>query len=334
MGQILTEYLEKQWAPVIEANPDLNIEIPDRDSSGTADAVRQVWDYIDTDNIIVSMADIITNLPMTKFMDYHIEKKADATISMKPIDEFATKYGNTILDDTGKILLFMEKPSAQEIYLSTLARYGGRDILPIINTGIYCFNKNTAYQSIMETNFMDFGKDIFPYLLENKYNLFGFVENYYWMDVGNPKTYLWANWDILREYGWPILPAGKDTLDNKIWMKSDLEIPKTVEIKPRVCIGKDVKFGKDIKIFSLSSIGDGVSIGDNTIIKRSVIWENVKIGRNCIIDESVISNGCVIGDNVVIKSDSIIGPGVVVEDEVVLESSTINSDIHIGRNIH
>jgi NDP-sugar pyrophosphorylase family protein len=273
------------------------------------------------------MSDIITNLPLKSFKDYHLSKKADATISMKMIDEYATKYGNTILDNNGKIQLFLEKPSAQEIYLSSLAGTWNQEILPIINTGMYCFKKETAKECIMDTNFMDFGKEIFPFLLENKFNLYGFIpkSNYYWMDIGNPKTYLWANWDILREYGWPLKPEGDDHSKNKIYTKDELNFPPSSKIKSRVCLGRNIQFGENILIDSLTVIGNNVKIGNGTIINKSVIWDNVEIGEKCIIDESVIADGCKIADNVTIRSESILGPDVYVNKGLLLDSSTISS---------
>lgn len=325
-GDLLSKSLLDRWNPVMEENSELKIKISNKDSNGTADAVRQVWDQIETENFIVSMADIITNLPMKNFKDYHLSKSADATISMKMIDEFATRYGNTILDDNGKIQLFLEKPSAQEIYLSSLAGTRSQEILPIINTGLYCFKKETAQECIMETSFMDFGKEIFPFLLENKYNLYGFIpkSNYYWMDIGNPKTYLWANWDILREYGWPLKPEGDDNSKNKIYTKDKINLPQSSKIKSRVCLGRKIQFGENVSINSLSVIGNNVKIGNGTIINKSVIWDNVEIGEKCIIDESVIADGCKIADNVTVRSESILGPDVYVNEGLLLDSSTIS----------
>ncbi|MHA1819269.1 MAG: sugar phosphate nucleotidyltransferase [Promethearchaeota archaeon] len=328
LGDKLTAYLKEKWTPIMEnEDPELEIQIPKNDSKGTADAVRKVWDLIETDHFVVSMADIITNLPMKDFMQYHLDKKADATVSMKPIDEFATKYGNTVLDENGRIKLFLEKPSAQEIFLSTLARSSENEqVLPIINTGIYCFEKEIARQAIMETNYMDFGKEIFPYLLENGYKLYGFVANYYWMDIGNPKTYLWANWDILREYGWPILPNGKDELNKKIWWQEQPIVPPTSKIHDRVCLGKNIYFGENVEIDSLSVIGNNVKIGNNSFISQSVIWDNVKIGENCRIVDAVIANNCEIGDNCEIRTEAVVGPNVKVDEGVLLDSVTIPAD--------
>ncbi|MHA1339824.1 MAG: sugar phosphate nucleotidyltransferase [Promethearchaeota archaeon] len=325
-GDLLKRTLLERWQPVMDEDPEFRLEIPFNESHGTADAVRQIWDLIDTDNFIISMADIITNLPMKKFASYHLEKKADATISMKQIDEFATKYGNTVIDKNGRIKLFLEKPSAQELFLSTLTGSQNGDLLPIINTGIYCFNRECAKHAIMETNFMDFGKEIFPYLLENNFKLFGFVENYYWMDVGNPKTYLWANWDILREYGWPILPKGKDELNQKIWwFKKPITPPSTV-IKAPCSLGRNIYFGENVLINSLTVIGSNVKIGNGTIISQSVIWDNVEIGENCNISNSIIADNCKIGNNVTIRSEAVIGPNCVIKDGVLIDSQTIDAD--------
>jgi len=324
MGEALREYLLKKWTPVMQDDPEFKLEIPHNDSKGTADAVRKVWDLIDTDNFVVSMADIVTNLPVKKFMDYHIEKQAEATVSMKPIDEFASKYGNTILQPDGRVTLFLEKPSAHEIFISSLTQER-EQALPIINTGIYCFRKDIAYQVIMETEFMDFGKEIFPYLLENDYKLYGFNEEYYWMDVGNPRTYLWANWDVLREYGWPILPEGSDSDNNKKWVIEEPILPGNSQIRERVCLGKNVHIGENVKINPLTVIGNNCSIGNGTTIDKSVIWDDITIGENCVINQSVIANGCRIGNNVIIRSESILGPHATVEDGAILDSLTVQS---------
>ncbi|MCP4764128.1 MAG: NDP-sugar synthase, partial [archaeon] len=198
-----------------------------------------------------------------------------------------------------------------------------------INTGIYCFKKECARQAIMKTNYLDFGKEIFPFLLENTFQLYGFVEKYYWMDIGNPTTYLWANWDILREYGWPVLPEGSET-KNKIWWKKEPIAPPTLQIDERVCLGENIYFGENVKIGTLTSIGDNVEIGSGTIIEKSVIWDNVKIGNNVKISNAVIANDCIIGNDVIIRSESILGPNVTIEEGVSLGSITIKANGNIS----
>ena len=207
LGNELRDQINSTWTKEICEKLGIEILIPKVNSMGTAGArLPRCYRCVAPGTGAVT-ADIVTNLPMTNFMDYHLKKSAQATVSMKRIEEMATKYGNTLLDNDGRIIRFLEKPSSQEIYLSALTRRNAQT-LPIINTGIYCFNREIL-DLINETTFMDFGKDIFPYLLEHRYRLYGFVDDYYWLDVGNPTTYLWSNWDILRLYGWPITPPGE-----------------------------------------------------------------------------------------------------------------------------
>ena len=200
-GEVLKKYIEKTWTPDKLGDVELECEI--QDSKGTADAYRLLTDRVDSEKVVVSMADIVTNLPMKEFMNFHSEKKGLATISMKTVESHTSQYGVVLLDKNRKIYLFLEKPAPMELYVSSMAQRADLFLhTNIINTGIYCFNKDIG-NILHETELMDFGSEVFPYLLENQHDLYGFVGNYYWMDAGNSTTYLWLNWDLLRKYSWP-----------------------------------------------------------------------------------------------------------------------------------
>jgi NDP-sugar pyrophosphorylase family protein len=266
-----------------------------------------VDDLITTDYILVSMGDIVTNLPLKRFLDYHLSKKGFATISMKTIDE-PTQYGVVILDSDKKIHTFLEKPNSEELYVSSMIQRS--DLFQhtnLINTGIYAFNKEILQILRKEHQLMDFGKHVFRFLLENKYDIYGFVENYYWMDVGQAKPYLWANWDLLRKYGWPVTPRGVEH-DGGIWYEKFPSHGDDLKIDKPAFVGNDVRLGKKVHIQSLSVVNDDVEIGDETTIDKSVIWAGTKIGSKCSIHESIICTGVKIGDNVQLI-ECVVGPG-------------------------
>jgi len=328
MGDELRAQIQSTWTEEICQELGIEILVPKVESIGTADAVRKVAHLITTENFVVSMADIVTNLPMRKFMAFHEAKQAQATVSMKRIEEMATKYGNTMLDQESRIIRFLEKPSSEEIYLSALTG-GGTDFLPIINTGIYCFSQEIL-DLIVSTDFIDFGKHIFPFLLENQYALYGFVDDYYWMDVGNHTTYLWANWDILRQFGYPVLPEGTQQQKRNVWYQES-EPPQNLTHGDYVCLGRNNRYGIGSKIVSLSTIGSNVVIDDDTEIDRSVIWDNVQIGKNVHISNSIIANDCEIADFCIIRSNTVLGPGVkitsphtVLDNQVIAENTIIS----------
>ncbi len=323
-GEELRAQIMSFWPEERQKELDVEIIVPRFDSKGTADAVRLAGDYIETEHFIVSMADIITNLPMEKFMAFHEEKQAYASISMKTIDQMATKYGNTLIDREGRIVRFLEKPTSEEIYVSALTG-DQTESLPIINTGIYCFKKE-AVDFLKSNQMMDFGHDVFPFLLENRYDLYGFVDDYYWLDIGNPQTYLWSNWDMLRLYGWPITPYGQRQGNAHIWYLDDEKPSNLLKHGDQVAFGKNNEFGEKVIVKELTSIGSNCKIGANTYIDRSVIWDNVQIGENCKIEQAIIANDCVIGDNCILQSDTVIGPNSEIASGTHLDSQTINAN--------
>nr|MDO8110242.1 NDP-sugar synthase [Candidatus Sigynarchaeota archaeon] len=307
LGDKIREHMEKNWFNNPTNMGDLKIQVPKVDSRDTADALRKVDDLIDTDFILVSMGDIVTNLHLKRFLDYHVEKKGFATISMKTIDE-PTQYGVVVLDSDKKIHTFLEKPDSQELYVSSIMQRS--DLFQhtnLINTGIYAFNKEILSILRKENQLMDFGKHVFRFLLENKYSIYGFVENYYWMDVGQAKPYLWANWDLLRKYGWPVTPRGSEH-DGGLWYDAAPAQGNGCKIDKPGFIGKTVTLGKNVHVQALSVLEDGVVIGDNCVIDKSVLWEDVKVGSNCNIAESIICNGTTIMDNVQLV-ECVVGPG-------------------------
>ncbi|MBY9016116.1 MAG: nucleotidyltransferase family protein, partial [Candidatus Lokiarchaeota archaeon] len=91
MGKELKSYIEKTWTA--DKLGDVELECVIQESKGTAEAYRLVSERIDSENIVVSMADIVTNLPMANFMDFHLEKGGTSTISMKTSESHTSQYG-------------------------------------------------------------------------------------------------------------------------------------------------------------------------------------------------------------------------------------------------
>jgi len=318
MGEKIQKHIKEMWTPDRLGGVELECSIAD--SKGTADAYRLLTDRIDSEHVVVSMADIVTNLPMKKFMDFHEEKGGMATISMKTVDSHTSQYGVVLLDKKRKIYLFLEKPAPMELYLSSMAQRTDLFLhTNIINTGIYGFNKDIS-NILHETTLMDFGGEVFPYLLENDYGLYGFVKDYYWLDCGNAQTYLWANWDLLRQYAWPITPNGEEY--DGIYVMGIIDTGKDVIIEKPTCFGEFVHLNNNVKIKELTVVGQQITIGEDTTIDKSVLWDDVNIGSGCFINESIICNNCEIGNNVVLER-AIIPPNCKISDDSKIRDRTL-----------
>ena len=317
-GDVLKEHINRTWTK--DKLGDVELECIVQESKGTADAYRLLTDDLDSENVVVSMADIVTNLPMKEFMSFHKQKGGISTISMKTSESHTSQYGVILLDKNRKIYLFLEKPAPMELYLSSMA--SRTDLFlhtNIINTGIYCFKKEIG-NVLHESGLIDFGGEVFPYMLENNYDLYGFVKNYYWLDCGNAQTYIWANWDLLRKYSWPITPNGEEY--DGVYVMGIINSGQNVSIEKPTCFGECVELGNRVRINELSSIGNQVTIGEDTIIEKSVVWDNVTIGAGCSILESVICDNCQIGNNVVLNN-AIIAPNCKISNESKIEDKTL-----------
>ncbi|MHA1310221.1 MAG: sugar phosphate nucleotidyltransferase [Candidatus Helarchaeota archaeon] len=293
LGDQIIDYVKsKEWGNV-------RIQIPDVEPLDTADAVRKVSDYIEGENIIVSMADIITNINLKDNIRFFEEKNAFATISMTSTNQ-PQRFGVILLDKNQKIYMFLEKPGYKELVISSIMdSHKGSVFLytNLINTGLYIF-KNEILDILKKVDLMDFGKNVFPYLLEREYNLYGYIKKYYWMDAGNPTTYKWTNWDLMRKWAWPILPPGNEIMEN-IWIGKGCQIDNDVNIeKELITIGNNVKIEKDVVLKERVVIGDNSTIKSGSIFQDTIIWDNTIIGKNCISEDCIICNDVLIGDNI------------------------------------
>ncbi|MHB8231386.1 MAG: sugar phosphate nucleotidyltransferase [bacterium] len=294
---------------------------------GTAGAVKNVESIIKDDNFIVISADIITDINLSKPIDFHINRKSDATIVITRVEN-PLSYGIVIADSEGKITKFLEKPTWSEVFSDT------------INTGIYILNKKVL-KMIPEKSEFDFSKDLFPILLKEDKKLYGHISSGYWRDVGTLSEYRQSHLDII---------AGKIDLN----IEGEILAEKNIKIgaKSIIDISCDVEnsiFGKDVHVLQNCKvkncvIGDNCSIGENTALSGSVIGKSSKIGANCDIQEAIlgyksnigsnvfIGSGAVISDACNIGSGAVINPNVKiwpfknVEDGAILSESLIWSD--------
>jgi NDP-sugar pyrophosphorylase family protein len=156
--------------------------------------------------------------------------------------------------------------------------------------------------------------------LETGKDLYGFIEDYYWMDCGKPQTYRWANWDVLRKYAWPITPKGKEY--DETFVVGVINSGDNVIIESPSCFGEYVQLYDNVTIKKLTSIGNHVNIKNESVIDKSILWNYVDVGEACQIENSIICNDCSIGDNSVIK-DSIVAPHCDVSANTTLKDKSI-----------
>ena len=235
---------------------------------------------------VVFNGDILTDLDVSKVIDFHQQKKAEATIVLTPIEN-PSAYGLVETNAEGKVQRFLEKPKPEQ--LSELTAHN-------INAGIYVLEPGIL-DLIPEGRNSSFEYDIFPEILAQNKNFYGFLMNdNYWRDIGTPESYLAAHHDFL---------AGK-IKNLEFENQSESEIATHAIIDENSIIAENCVIKPNVKITN-SVIGEKVHIEEKAEIENSVIWAHTRIDSGAKINGAVVGRGSYIGRNVIISDGAVLG---------------------------
>ncbi len=238
---LATNYLTEKIEEHVKTKNYQNIIINrEREFLGTAGAIKNAERFIH-DTFFVLNGDIISFVDLKELLTFHKKKGAMVTIALCRVED-PSRYGTVILEGS-RILEFIEKQDPSRKALDENSQN-------LINAGIYALEPN--FLDLVEKNkTVSIEKDVFP-TLADKGELYGFVFEGFWTDVGVPEEYI----------------------------KVNLALSKSPYV-----VGKNCRISR-------STIEESVLFNDvfieNSIIKRSIIADNVCI-RNAFIENSVIA---------------------------------------------
>lgn len=271
--------------PREKADSDLNVY------RGTADAISQNIDFIDTYNpeyLLVLSGDHIYKMNYDKMLDYHKERNADATIAVieVPMKE-ASRFGIMNANEDGSIYEFEEKPAEPKSNLASM--------------GIYIFNWKLLRKMLVADmknpdSSHDFGKDIIPTMLNDGKSLFAYKFKGYWKDVGTIDSLWEANMDLLdknneldlNDSSWKIYTEDVNTLPHYIGPDADIKrafITQGCIIEGEVrnsVLFTGTKVGAGAKVID-SVLMPGAEVEEGAVVTRALVADDVKIGRQAVV---------------------------------------------------
>ncbi len=293
---------------------------------GTADAVRQNLRYLmdsSIDYVLILSGDQLYRMDYRDMLNSHVQAKADVTIAALPVDRSkAAGFGIMRLDDSGRVMGFLEKPkTAEDLALvrtdpEWIDARGiasrGRDCLA--SMGIYLFNRQVLVDILEKTNYQDFGKEIFPTSIRThrvQVHLF----DGYWEDIGTIKSFYEANLDLCKaDSPFDLTPA-----ESPIYTRMRFLPASEIE-------------GATI---TRSLISDGCTIAAGANIENSVIGLRCRIGPNVTIRNSILMGHDVYQSPAEIKADQDAGrPPLGIGEGSHIEGAIVDKNCRIGRRVH
>jgi histidinol-phosphate phosphatase family protein len=154
----------------------------EREPLGTAGAVLEGFEQL-ANRFVVMYGDTMVNVDLDRIWRAHEQHKAEATLLLHPNDH---PFDSDLVevDSESRVLAFHNRPHAEGAWRQNL-----------VNAGLYVLDRRALepFQKWFVTRqpgtLLDFGKDLFPALLRQGANLFGYNSPEYIKDIGTPERY-------------------------------------------------------------------------------------------------------------------------------------------------
>ncbi|WP_079510185.1 glucose-1-phosphate adenylyltransferase [Mesobacillus jeotgali] len=260
--------------------------------SGTASAIFQNLNYLDQydpEYVLILSGDHIYKMNYELMLNYHIEKGADATISVIEVPwEETNRFGIMNTDSNLRITEFEEKPDIAKNNLASM--------------GIYIFKWSVLREYLIRDDqnpesSHDFGKDIIPLLIDENMKLFAYPFKGYWKDVGTVQSLWEANMDLLDkecelnlfDQSWRIYSVNPNQPPQYICPEGEVS---------ESLVNEGCKIEGEV---SKTVVFQGVTVKKGAVIKETVIMPDAVIGRNCVIEKAIVSPGVYVPDGTIIR---------------------------------
>ena len=273
---------------------------------GTAGGVKKVEDFFQGQTFLVISGDALTDIDLSRAYDFHKEKKGAATLVLAKVED-TSQFGVVILDNEKRIKGFQEKPLSGEAK-SNLA-----------NSGIYFFEPDIFKYMPPKGQFYDFGKNLFPDLLEKDIAYYGYQHSRYWNDVGSLDEYQMGNFDALEGKVKVDIP-GK-MIKEGVWIGRNCKIQEDVIIIPPVCIGDDCTIKSGAKLYGPIILGDNTTVDERAILYRGIKWGSGYVGKDASLIGAIIGYAAEIKDKASVLEKAVIGSRSVIKDGIKIHPS-------------
>ncbi len=294
---------------------------------GTANAVFANMNYIDRydpEYVLILSGDHIYKMDYSKMLSHHKKNNADVTISVLPVpEEEAHRFGILNTDKNLKVNEFEEKPENPKSNLASM--------------GIYIFSWKVLKKALVEDSQRrddsDFGSHIIPNLLEEGKNIFAYVFEDYWRDVGTIQSYWETNLDLVKT-----IPDFNLYDDHwKIYTRTPNQNPHFIHKNANVTSSL---LGDACEIHGTvinSVLGNEVHIEEGAIVKDSILLGDITIKKDAVIQKSIISENCIVNEGSIVGNYDEIGKNKITKVynsgiTVLGDETVIPSHVTIGNN--
>lgn len=296
LAHMIREHISRRWggaATVVEESRPM----------GDGGALAHVAESLNISGaVMVVNGDVFTDADYRAVLDAHKRAGGVATMMLVEVSpESVSKYGIAVLDDSMRLIEFVEKPKEPPA--------GSR----LANAGIYVFEPEVFKLIPRRRGEVKIAKDIIPELLRRG-DIYAFIHRGIWHDIGTPADYLKANYAALDKWGSKEVDKPGIDITPPVYIGEGSIVEEGASLGPYVVLGQGAKVGRYARLKN-SVLMRAATVEPGAYISGSIIGEETYIGRWARVLESVVADGVYIKDEVYVGRGSAIGPNrEVVED--------------------
>ncbi|MDQ3851028.1 MAG: NDP-sugar synthase [Actinomycetota bacterium] len=270
---------------------------------GTAGALKYAESFLE-DRFVMLNGDVLTDLDLTAQIAQHERTGARGTLALVPVAD-PSAYGLVGLHEDNSVSEFVEKPAADVVDTN------------LISAGAYVLERSVL-DLIPPAQHVSIEREVWPLLVGE--GLYGYPADAYWLDIGTPERYLRATFDILEGN---VTTAVADRLaDSYLAVADSARIDGRVV--PPAVVERGTQVAEGAHVGSLAVLGDGVSVGEGSVVERSVVMQGGEIGAGCLLRDCIVAAGARIGDRTLVTEGAVLGEGVTIgADNIVSRGARV-----------
>ena len=253
---LATSYKAELFEPYFGDGAKFGIKIKyavEESALGTGGGIRNAAALLDDcDQVVIFNGDVLSGHDLAAQIQSHINNRADVTLYLTKVED-ARAYGCVELIADNQVKSFLEKME--------------NPVSNMINAGCYIFNRKVIDQ-IPANQVVSVERDTFPSFLSSGVKVYGYLDNSYWLDIGNPQALVKASADLITG------------------MITSVATPKHSG-DHLIAVGAQVSSSSIVNLGTV--IESEVVVEGNCQISGSIIGKGAKIGANCKVINSIIA---------------------------------------------
>jgi len=257
------------------------------------------------DTFLVLNGDVLTDLDVSRLVDFHRARGAEGTIRLYPVAD-PSAFGVVDTDDEGRVRAFVEKPPAGEAPTN------------LVNAGTYVFEPQVLERITLGER-TSIERRTFPEMVAEGV-LWAMADPAYWLDTGTPADFLQAHFDLVSgARPGPPCP-GAQLVAPGVWVTGSPSLDGDAVAPCFVGAGARISPGARVEG---SVVGRGAVVDAGAVVSRSVLMAGTYVGVDARVEGSIVGAGALVGAGCSLRPISVVGPGVEVEPETLVDGQRL-----------